>query len=708
MKHIFTIVLALSALYSSGQIIVADSVSTTQQFCNQVGVFKLPENADLSNPNVFGPFEYFPVQAHNLGLSNDTYLLQLVLTSQGQKEQDYVLELLQPGMDHIVFLQKKEGTWMKTQINDNTKIVDRLIKSQNPSIELSLQNNRIDTVYMAVASGEQILTPFRIGPKHSIEEITHTKDTIYGVFCGIMLALILYNFFIFVRTKDAIYGLYILYLSIIFLAQSNIQGYTICYFNGVFAPIERYLLHILMAFSGITGIVFIGRYLEVKRYAPKSKILLNSTIVLYVLSIPLTLTQHFNLSHQLLLVIGSLIGPSILYLSYYCYKRGNNGALSLLIAWSVFFIGVMIFAFKDFGVLPYNDWTHNTMTIGSAIEGILLSFGLADKINILKKEKEEAQIRELETLKLSETKLEEQVRERTHQLQEAKEQIEVQYHDLQKSQRQLIESEKMAGLGQMTAGIAHELNNPINFVSSNVEPLAKDIEEILDVLNDFKGLPEAPSQSDLEAIRQKFKDYDVPLLETEIKSLLDGIKEGSTRASDIVSGLRIFARTDQEVFVNANVNECVNATLVLIKSTWKNEVALSRQLDEHLPNIDCLPGKLNQVIVNLITNAVQASIEHHSERHKRVINVTTSHDPHFIYLKVTDNGPGIPDAIQDKIFEPFFTTKKVGQGTGLGLSISKSIIEDHQGELQIKSILGEGTEFLVRLPRKKDLLAQAA
>jgi len=112
--------------------------------------------------------------------------------------------------------------------------------------------------------------------------------------------------------------------------------------------------------------------------------------------------------------------------------------------------------------------------------------------------------------------------------------------------------------------------------------------------------------------------------------------------------------------------------------------------------------------VNLITNAVQASIEHHSERHKRVINVTTSHDPHFIYLKVTDNGPGIPDAIQDKIFEPFFTTKKVGQGTGLGLSISKSIIEDHQGELQIKSILGEGTEFLVRLPRKKDLLAQAA
>jgi signal transduction histidine kinase len=189
----------------------------------------------------------------------------------------------------------------------------------------------------------------------------------------------------------------------------------------------------------------------------------------------------------------------------------------------------------------------------------------------------------------------------------------------------------------------------------------------------------------------------VPLLETEIKSLLDGIKEGSTRASDIVSGLRIFARTDQEVFVNANVNECVNATLVLIKSTWKNEVALSRQLDEHLPNIDCLPGKLNQVIVNLITNAVQASIEHHSERHKRVINVTTSHDPHFIYLKVTDNGPGIPDAIQDKIFEPFFTTKKVGQGTGLGLYIVRILTELHQGQIRVMNNQPEGTIFELRL-----------
>jgi signal transduction histidine kinase len=217
-----------------------------------------------------------------------------------------------------------------------------------------------------------------------------------------------------------------------------------------------------------------------------------------------------------------------------------------------------------------------------------------------------------------------------------------------------------------------------------------------------------PTSPELESIRTKIKNYDVPLLEAEIKMLLSGIKEGSSRASDIVSGLRIFARADQEVFVNANVNDCVNATLVLIKSTWKNEVTLLRSLDEQLPNIDCLPGKLNQVIVNLITNAVQASIEHHQERSKRQIEVQTSHDEDFVYLRVKDNGPGIPVALQNKIFEPFFTTKKVGQGTGLGLSISKSIVDDHEGSLKITSEIDCGTEFLVTLPRKKSTLAQAA
>lgn len=708
MRQLILVLSILSCKIAFGQVIVADSSEVKQQFCQHVGVLKLPPNANLLDEKNKGKFDFHNVETHNLGLSQDTFLLQLALTGQTPQDKEYILELLQPGMDYISFYRKVKNKWEPTIIKDSYKISQREVKSQNPAIKILLSSNRVDTVYMAVASGEQILTPFRLGTTASIEDISHSRDMFYGLFCGIMLALIMYNFFIYIRTKDPIYGLYIIYLCMIFLAQSNVQGYTIRYFDGILAPIETYIVYVLMAFSGITGLRFISKYLEVKKYAPKARIILNATIFVYALTLPISLTNHFNIAHQILLVTGSFIGPTVLYISYHCYKRGNSGALSLLLAWSVFFIGVLIFALKDFGVLPYNDWTHNTMTIGSAIEGILLSFGLADKINTLKREKEEAQIRELETLKRSEFRLEAEVRERTHQLYEAKEKIEAQFQHLQKSQRQLVESEKMAGLGQMTAGIAHELNNPINFVSSNVAPLQKDIEEILEILNDFKNLPHEPTSPEIEAVRAKFRQYDVPMLETEIKTLLSGIREGSSRASDIVSGLRIFARTDQEVFVDANINDCVEATLMLIKSTWKNEVNLNRVTDTDLPNIDCLPGKLNQVIVNLITNAVQATIDQHPNRQHRLVEVRTWHDDQQIYLSVSDNGPGIPEALQSKIFEPFFTTKKVGQGTGLGLSISKSIVEDHQGTLSITSTNGAGCAFVIALPIRKATRLRAA
>ena len=698
----------LSAFKLNAQVIHVVSDGITHQICKDVGVLKIQNDVDLNHPDNLRNFEYSPVQAHNLGLTTDTYLLRLILTSDSESEQEFILELLQPGMDEVTFIQYLDGAWQRYTVMDNTKIESRQVKSQNPSVYINLSKGRYDTMFVALRSGEQILTPIRIAPTELIEEITHTKDAWYGVFCGIMLALILYNFFIYIRTKDAIYGWYIAYLMIIFLTQSNLQGYTVCFFNGAFVAIERYFVYILTALSGIIGLKFISRYLEIRKFAPAAKYVVNTTIVLYFGVIILCFFNQFNLSYQIILITGSFIGPTILYISYYCYRKGNSGALSLLLAWSVFFVGVLIFALKDFGVLPYNDWTHNTMTIGSAIEGILLSFGLADKINTLKREKEEAQIRELETLKRSEFRLEAEVRERTHQLYEAKEKIEAQFQHLQKSQRQLVESEKMAGLGQMTAGIAHELNNPINFVSSNVAPLQKDIEEILEILNDFKNLPHEPTSPEIEAVRAKFREYDVPMLETEIKTLLAGIREGSTRASDIVSGLRIFARTDQDVFVDANVNDCVEATLVLIKSTWKNEVNLTRHADPAMPNIDCLPGKLNQVLVNLISNAVQATIAIHPNRQNRSVAVRTWHDDDMIYISVSDNGPGIPEALQSKIFEPFFTTKKVGQGTGLGLSISKSIVEEHNGSLQLQSAVGQGCSFVIALPRKKVARQQAA
>jgi two-component system, NtrC family, sensor kinase len=614
------------------------------------------------------------------------------------------LNINQPSLDLVSF--QFEGG--ESTLGDHVRVEDRPVQNQNYIFELPMTTEQGQYVYLRINSGDAIILPLQIGLQETITSSLNLRDNLFSIFFGIMITLLLYNLFIFLKVRERIYGYYIAYITMILLAQANLHGYTSRCIWPDNVILEHYAVFLLIPLAGTFGLLFISNYVELYKHKPKANKILFFSIFAYFVGIVLGLAGMHNIAYNIIQINGTINSIVILYSCARLWSMGNRHAGFVLTAWSIFFVGVIAFILKDVGVLPYNTFTVYTMTFGSAIEGILLSFGLADKINVLKREKEEAQVRELGALKMSEVRLEAEVRERTHELYEAKEKIELQFQDLQKSQRQLVESEKMAGLGQMTAGIAHELNNPINFVSSNVAPLEKDIEEILEILTDFKNLPHEPTSPEIEAVRAKFRDYDVPMLETEIKTLLAGIREGSTRASDIVSGLRIFARTDQDVFVDANVNDCVDATLVLIKSTYKNEVNLTRQTDSALPNIDCLPGKLNQVLVNLIGNAVQATIESHTIRQDRKVDVRTWHDEEYIHLSVSDNGPGIPEELQSKIFEPFFTTKKVGQGTGLGLSISKSIIEDHQGTLEVESSLGQGCTFIITLPRKRAMRQQAA
>jgi two-component system, NtrC family, sensor kinase len=296
------------------------------------------------------------------------------------------------------------------------------------------------------------------------------------------------------------------------------------------------------------------------------------------------------------------------------------------------------------------------LPFGSAAEGILLSFALADKINVLKKEKEESDALRIKTVETQNEMLEEKVHERTAELEEVKNQIQSQYDHLRITQKQLIESEKLSGLGQMTAGIAHELNNPINFVTSNVGPLNRDIADVMSVLDEVAKLPENAAPEDIKALKDKYNSIGIDYVRKEISMLLQGIEEGSRRTAEIVRGLRIFARADKDTLVSANVNECLQSTIVVMKSITKGQVTLRRDLDPAMPLIDCFPGKLNQVIANLITNAVHATNLPNRSSEARLVDVRSYHDEKFIHISIKDNGCGISDELKEKIFMPFFTT----------------------------------------------------
>jgi signal transduction histidine kinase/class 3 adenylate cyclase len=264
--------------------------------------------------------------------------------------------------------------------------------------------------------------------------------------------------------------------------------------------------------------------------------------------------------------------------------------------------------------------------------------------------------------------------------------------DLEATQDQLIQAEKMASLGQLTAGIAHEINNPINFVSANIQPLKDDLGDVLKMVQAYEKIvrEKIPERDSIE-VRKLQQEMKMDVTLKEVNDLLKGMEEGAKRTAEIVKGLRNFSRLDQNVFLSANLNESLDSCLVLLNNSYKNRIQIVRQFGE-IPEVDCLPGQINQVFMNVLSNAIQAIPA------EGTITVRTWQVNDQVKISIRDTGLGMTDDVQKKIFDPFFTTKGIGKGTGLGMSISFGIIQKHNGKIELISKPGEGSEFIITVP----------
>ncbi|MBV6624878.1 MAG: GAF domain-containing protein [Rivularia sp. (in: Bacteria)] len=282
--------------------------------------------------------------------------------------------------------------------------------------------------------------------------------------------------------------------------------------------------------------------------------------------------------------------------------------------------------------------------------------------------------------------------------------------DLQKAQIQMIQSEKMASLGQLVAGIAHEINNPVGFIHGNLQHANEYTNELMKCLKLYQDNYPQPAAE----IQEYLKETEIEFLFEDIPSLFKSMQVGTDRIREIVLSLRNFSRLDEAEVKEVNIHDGIDSTLMILQNRLKpelNNVQIKIVKDyEILPKVDCYPGPLNQVFMNLLTNAIDALEEYNKQRtpqefktNPSVINISTSAiDKDWITVSISDNGLGIPTEIQDQIFNPFFTTKPVGKGTGLGLSISYQIItEKHGGKLYFQSLPGKGAEFVVEIPVKK-------
>jgi len=341
-------------------------------------------------------------------------------------------------------------------------------------------------------------------------------------------------------------------------------------------------------------------------------------------------------------------------------------------------------------------------------DAVLARLDARDRLLILKKPFDAIEVRQLANTLTAKwvvtqqataqlTRLEERVRERTREITRTNEALQAEISERKHLQEQLMQSEKLASIGQLAAGVAHEINNPIGYVFANFGALEGYLGQLFDMLAAYESAERSVSAPDVAAgLRDLREQVELDFLKEDIPVLMRESKQGIARVREIVQNLKDFSRVDSaQEWQWANLHQGIDATLNIVASEVKYRAEVVKEYGL-IPDIECLPSQINQVVMNLVINAAHAI----GERHGRITIRTGTQNEH-VWLEVADTGSGISQDTLKRIYEPFFTTKPVGKGTGLGLSLSYGIVQMHQGHIDVSSVVGQGTTFRVTLPIRR-------
>jgi two-component system NtrC family sensor kinase len=566
---------------------------------------------------------------------------------------------------------------------------------------LDIPKDSIQVFYLRLQTHTGLQFPLSLSTLESLAESEQPKAILYGIYIGIMIIMILYNLFIYIAIRDNSYLFYILYVS--FMALTNVTDKGIAFeFLWPSYPLLNHYVTIIGCLTGIFAILFAMSFLHISRYSKPLKYIFYGIIFSYFISMVIILLQERFIGLLLSEFLTIVATITLLSAGIIVYRKGYKPALFYLVAWTFLLICVIIFLLADLNVLPYNNFTVNGLTIGSAIETLLLSLALANRINVYKKEKEKAQSEVL--LSLEDNRklimeqnvlLEKKVEDRTLELKQTNKELTETLQNLKSTQTQLIQSEKMASLGELTAGIAHEIQNPLNFVNNFSEVSAELIDEMEEEID-------------------KGNNQEVRNIAADLKQNLEKIKHHGERADAIVKGMLQHSHGSAGEKQATNINTLADEYLRLSYHGLRSKinsfnVVLQTEFDVDIEKIYIIPQDIGRVFLNLLTNAFYSVTEKKKQQpenlpdgqpgYEPTVSVTTKKLHGTIEIRVKDNGNGIPQKIMDKIFQPFFTTKPTGEGTGLGLSLSYDIItKEHGGTIKAETKEGEYTEFIIRLP----------
>ena len=285
--------------------------------------------------------------------------------------------------------------------------------------------------------------------------------------------------------------------------------------------------------------------------------------------------------------------------------------------------------------------------------------------------------------------LEQQVKDRTKEL-------EVAYSELKSTQAMMVHSEKMKSLGELVAGITHEINNPVNFIYGNLIHLKNYINDLMSLIEAYSELDEQLSEENKQKIKDLKEEIDLDFLKEDLPELIRSCQEGTERTKNIVLDLKNFSRLEEAVINNVDLPKELDTTLNILHNKFKNKITVHKEYQENLPHVEAYGGQLNQVFMNILDNAAFAIQE------KGDVWIRLKSTDKTAIIEVEDNGCGMDEKTRKKVFDPFFTTKAVGQGTGLGMAISYKVIKNHNGKIDLVSEQGKGSRFTIVLPLKME------
>jgi len=634
----------------------------------------------------------------NFGMTQSVYWIRLELHNFAAGQ---YLRLKSPLLDYIDIYFVQQDQIDHRQSGAAYPFAQREIQTLNYLFKIPQGTSK---TYIRLHSNFALQVPVEIASLKYFNQSDMRQYWGLGLYFGLMLVMVLYNLFIYFSTRDRAYLYYILYISLISLTYASFKGIA---FQCLWPNLTDWnkLVPTFASMAGMFIFLFGSYFLGVKEYRSPVPywISLMHVMVLGICSLANVLGDYYISANtsQLVTATGSFY---LLYISVFAYLKGIKTARFFLLAWTLYLISVVIYILQLQSIIPHTEFTNNAILYGSAIEAVLISFALADRINILKDEKEASQQQALQALEDNQRIVQEQniilesrVQERTRELDQSNHILKQTLEELKLTQSKVVETEKMASLGQLTAGIAHEINNPLTFIKANIKPLKRNLitlQEVIDRCGAVVTATQWRQQSETIANFKQEIEYDYVREETQL--LLQGIEEGANRTVTIVEGLKSFSRLGSGDFQLYALESGIESTLTLLTHQIRDHgITIHRDYGNNI-QANCLPDRINQVFMNILSNAIDALEEKNGGNPE--ISIVLSADQDWVTVEISDNGVGIDKATMNKLFDPFFTTKEVGSGTGLGLSIVYGIIQDHNGTITVDSIPNKSTVFTLKLP----------